>query len=108
MYLQYTACKAKVFLFLFIFFTIFSPSATKSAPHGGHLVDRFVLQPEFEKRLHHVKKNLEINKKNYDDSECIASGIYSPLKGFMNKADYEGVVSKMRLRSGLLWPLLWA
>ena len=33
------------------------------------------------------------------------SGGFSPLTGFMNKADYEGVCQNMRLTSGVLWPM---
>lgn len=33
------------------------------------------------------------------------SGGFSPLTGFMNKADFEGVCNNMRLTSGVLWPI---
>ena len=33
------------------------------------------------------------------------SGGFSPLRGFMTKADYEGVCHNMRLVSGLIWPM---
>ena len=33
------------------------------------------------------------------------SGGFSPLRGFMTRADYEGVCHKMRLASGVLWPM---
>ena len=39
------------------------------------------------------------------DLELLLSGGFSPLRGFMNKADYEGVCSNMRLASGVLWPM---
>lgn len=72
-------------------------------PHGGQLIDRFVPQVKFDELLAKSKTSLEINKKNYDDIECIASGIYSPLVGFMNKEDYHHVITEMRLKNGLLW-----
>jgi sulfate adenylyltransferase len=37
--------------------------------------------------------------------ECLATGVFSPLEGFMNRADYEGVIHEMRLKSGILWTL---
>lgn len=37
--------------------------------------------------------------------ECLATGVFSPLEGFMSRADYEGVVHEMRLKSGILWTL---
>jgi sulfate adenylyltransferase len=33
------------------------------------------------------------------------SGGFSPLQGFMSKADYEGVCDGLRLGSGVLWPI---
>src|SRR5437667_3441769 len=33
------------------------------------------------------------------------SGGFSPLRGFMARADYEGVCHNMRLTSGVLWPM---
>ena len=33
------------------------------------------------------------------------SGGFSPLRGFMNRADYEGVCHNMRLANGTLWPM---
>ena len=33
------------------------------------------------------------------------SGGFSPLRGFMTQADYEGVCHNMRLASGVLWPM---
>src|SRR5256885_4007130 len=39
------------------------------------------------------------------DLELLMSGGFSPLRGFMTKADYEGVCHNMRLASGLIWPM---
>ena len=39
------------------------------------------------------------------DLELLMNGGFSPLKGFNNQADYEGVVDKMRLADGTLWPM---
>ena len=39
------------------------------------------------------------------DLELLLSGGFSPLRGFMNRADYESVCNDMRLASGLLWPM---
>ena len=33
------------------------------------------------------------------------SGGFSPLRGFLNRADYEGVCHNMRLTNGTLWPM---
>jgi sulfate adenylyltransferase len=39
------------------------------------------------------------------DLELLMNGGFQPLKGFMGQADYDGVVSKMRLADGTLWPI---
>jgi sulfate adenylyltransferase len=39
------------------------------------------------------------------DLELLMSGGFSPLRGFMNRSDYEGVCHNMRLANGTLWPI---
>lgn len=39
------------------------------------------------------------------DIELLLNGAFSPLKGFMSQADYDGVVEEMRLSDGTLWPI---
>jgi sulfate adenylyltransferase len=39
------------------------------------------------------------------DLELLMNGGFNPLKGFLNQADYEGVVENMRLADGTLWPM---
>ena len=39
------------------------------------------------------------------DLELILSGGFAPLDSFMSKADYDGVLSNMRLANGALWPM---
>ena len=37
------------------------------------------------------------------DLELLLNGGFSPLKGFLNKADYDSVLGNMRLENGALW-----
>lgn len=39
------------------------------------------------------------------DLELLMNGGFAPLTGFLNEADYEGVLSGMRLAAGALWPM---
>lgn len=46
-----------------------------------------------------------LNDRHLCDFELIATGVFSPLTGFMKQMDYESVLDRMRLESGELWPL---
>lgn len=39
------------------------------------------------------------------DLELLLNGGFSPLTGFMGRQDYDSVCARMRLASGLLWPI---
>ena len=39
------------------------------------------------------------------DLELLMNGGFAPLTGFLNRADYDGVVADMRLADGTLWPM---
>jgi sulfate adenylyltransferase len=66
-------------------------------PHGGRLVDRFsnsALDGMFA---------IEVSYDLRNDIENIAGGVFSPLEGFVGKDDFESIVNKGRLKSGLAW-----
>lgn len=49
--------------------------------------------------------SLTLTERQLCDLEMIMVGGFSPLDGFLNQADYESVVSRMRLANGKLWPM---
>ena len=46
---------------------------------------------------------LELSASQYADLELIATGVYSPLTGFLGQADYLSVIEQMRLADGTPW-----
>ncbi|MCW5935660.1 MAG: sulfate adenylyltransferase [Fimbriimonadia bacterium] len=77
------------------------------APHGGTLVNRVAegsAREELQARAGSLPR-FDIGEWALADLECIATGVYSPLQGFMGKADYDRVVEEMRLANGLPWSL---
>jgi len=77
------------------------------SPHGGELVD-LTAQPERSQELKaHSREwpSWDLTPRQVCDLELLLSGGFSPLRGFMNRADYEGVCQNMRLSSGVLWPM---
>ncbi len=81
--------------------------STLIQPHGGVLKDR-MLGAEQAKALKAEAVNFvswDLTERQLWDMEMLLSGAFSPLEGFMGKADYDGVVKDMRLASGLLWSM---
>lgn len=76
-------------------------------PHGGALVDRVLRRVLREAALERADglKKVSLTSTAVSDLELIAVGAFSPLKGFMTRADYESVVEEMRLSNGLVWTM---
>lgn len=76
-------------------------------PHGGKLIDRSLRgverQTAFENA--HALPRLTLSQRNLADLECIATGIYSPLEGFVDEEEYYNIVNTMRLGNGLAWSI---
>ncbi len=76
-------------------------------PHGGELCNLYVSE-ERKKELKSLLINYEswaVTDRQICDLELILNGGFSPLKGFLNKNDYDSVVKNMRLADGTLWPM---
>jgi len=69
-------------------------------PHGGTLIDRIVKKDNTKDLV-----KVPLDARELADLELIAIGALSPLTGFMNSKDYQGVLNQMRLANGLVWPL---
>ncbi len=77
------------------------------APHGGTLID-LLTAPDRARELKGFAKECaswDLTPRQLCDLELLGNGGFSPLRGFMARADYESVCSRMRLADGVLWPM---
>lgn len=82
-----------------------SQHSDRIAPHGGILVNRIATldqRQEFFDKAESLPR-VQLSDRSISDLQMIAIGALSPLKGFMNEADYLSVVKQMRLWNGLPW-----
>jgi len=75
--------------------------------HGGELKQLYLNEAAAEQARKDAAnyKSWDLTARQLCDLELILNGAFSPLEGFLGKADYNGVVDKMRLESGVLWPM---
>src|SRR5438552_6447199 len=75
------------------------------APHGGELILNMASEKEQDELRERAKglPQVEIGSRQLADLEMLAIGAYSPLGGFMTRADYLGSVNDMHLSNGLPW-----
>lgn len=74
-------------------------------PHGGKLVDRVLSGKKRDEALARAGSlpRLVIDSELVSDVENIATGVYSPLEGFLGADDYRSVLTSMRLRDDVPW-----
>ena len=76
-------------------------------PHGGALV-HLIVDDGRAADLREASRDMAsitLTSRQVSDLEMLMNGAYSPLTGFMGRADYESVLDRMRLADGTFWPL---
>ena len=76
-------------------------------PHGGTLVN-LVADNEQAARMKTDSRDWPshtVTARQLCDLELLLNGGFSPLTGFMSRADYDRVCREMRLEDGTLWPI---
>ncbi|MGC1161157.1 MAG: bifunctional sulfate adenylyltransferase/adenylylsulfate kinase [Candidatus Sulfotelmatobacter sp.] len=76
-------------------------------PHGGELIQLIAGPERIAELKSHSKEwpSWDLTARQLCDLELLLTGGFSPLRGFMTRADYEGVCHNMRLANGTLWPI---
>jgi len=67
-------------------------------PHGGKLVKRFKKEEVYSKKI-------SIDWDIYQEIENIATGVFSPLNGFLNEEDFISVIERGRLKNDIAWTI---
>jgi sulfate adenylyltransferase len=75
------------------------------APHGGALVNTVVDAGMKSKLMKEATVTIELSQRQACDVALLMYGGFSPLTGFMKKADYESVVENMRTTDGIIFGL---
>ena len=77
------------------------------APHGGALVNLLVDDGRAAELKAHSRDwpSWDLTPRQLCDLELLVNGGFSPLRGFLGRADHEAVCTSMRLASGVIWPM---
>jgi sulfate adenylyltransferase len=79
------------------------------APHGkqGKLMPLLLEGKQLDAEVQRAKNLKHITITTREASDCIMLGIgaFTPLTGFMNKADWQGVCDKYLMADGTFWPI---
>lgn len=80
---------------------------TINSPYKGKLVNLVLTGDDRQNAIVEAVSlpSIQLSPRSLCDLELLATGGFSPLDRFMNKADYERVVHEMRLADGTLWPM---
>merc|ERR1719171_2129956 len=85
--------------------TSMSDTTPSQTPHGGALVNTVVPAAEREALVAETTATMELSERQACDVALLMFGGFSPLTGFMTKADYDSQVETMRTKDGVLFGL---
>ena len=76
-------------------------------PYGGELVNLLVPRAELVEKTNYANSlpYVQVSARVVCDLELLTVGAFSPLRGFMNQADFHSVLETMRLADGTLFPM---
>ncbi len=76
-------------------------------PYGGDLINLMVGDDERQELLARSNRlpSVRISERSLCDLELLATGAFSPLDRFIGKEDYERVLTEMRFKNGVLFPI---
>lgn len=76
-------------------------------PHGGKLTARVLEGQSKTEALARARflPALRIDKETISEVENLATGVFSPLEGFLGQADYQSVLDQMRLSNDIPWTI---
>ena len=74
------------------------------SPHGGTLVERVITPEEARERIRGMPQ-VAVRDQAAREVVNLAYGFFSPLEGFMGRADADSVAQDMTLASGYVWSI---
>lgn len=76
-------------------------------PHGGKLKPLLLKGKDLKEAIARARTlpKVPMTTRERDDLIMIGIGAFSPLIGFMMKADWQGVCDEMKMRDGTFWPI---
>jgi sulfate adenylyltransferase len=77
-------------------------------PHGGGELKPLLLEGQalaLERKRAASLPALQVSSREKGDIIMLGIGGFTPLEGFMSKADWQGVCDDMRMANGLFWPI---
>jgi len=75
--------------------------------HGGFLVQRILTGDARQKAIEVSSQSISVvlSERGLSDLECLATGVYSPLDGFVTEEAYYTVLDNLKLPTGIVWSI---